>query len=168
MTENAFRNLALAVRPRCISTCLGYGLGEMEADDIAQDVMLKLWTMRQELDHYRSPEALAVVMTRHLVIDQKRKQAPLRIDATAAAATLASASPSPSQAMEQLEDEQWLERRLSQLPSKQHTVLMMRQVERKTYAEIAAIMGISEVGVRSLISRARKTLLDEFRQRQQQ
>lgn len=40
-----------------------------DAEDAVQEVMLKLWNMRQRLDEYRSIEALAMTMTHHLCMD---------------------------------------------------------------------------------------------------
>ena len=37
-----------------------------DAEDAVQEVMLKLWNLRQKLDEYRSIEAVAMTMTHHL------------------------------------------------------------------------------------------------------
>ena len=39
-----------------------------DAEDAVQEVMLKLWNLRQKLDEYRSIEAVAMTMTHHLCI----------------------------------------------------------------------------------------------------
>ena len=40
-----------------------------DAEDAVQEVMLKLWNLRQKLDEYRSIEAVAMTMTHHLCMD---------------------------------------------------------------------------------------------------
>ena len=37
-----------------------------DAEDAVQEVMLKLWNLRQKLDEYRSIEAVTMTMTHHL------------------------------------------------------------------------------------------------------
>ena len=69
-----------------------------------------------------------------------------------------------------LEDEtidEWLQQRLSQLPSTQHAVLYMRQVEHRSSVEISRLLGVSEASVRTLLSRARRKLLEEIKKRNQ-
>lgn len=43
-----------------------------DAEDAVQEVMLKLWNLRQKLDEYRSIEAVAMTMTHHLCMDMWR------------------------------------------------------------------------------------------------
>jgi RNA polymerase sigma-70 factor (ECF subfamily) len=120
--------------------------------------------MRNELDHYRSVEALAVVMARHLTRDGQRRQTMGQLD-EAAIVTL---STGPHELLEAKEDAEWLERRISQLPTTQHTLLYMRQVERRSHKELSALLGISEASVSTLLARARRTLLEEIKQRNRQ
>ena len=65
------------------------------------------------------------------------------------------------------EDEDWLLRKLASLPTRQYMVLRLRQVERKSAEEIAAIMGISPGSVPTLLARARHAMLEELRRRRQ-
>ena len=45
-----------------------------EAEDVIQEVLLKLWFLREKLDQYRSMDALARVITKHLCLNRKRGQ----------------------------------------------------------------------------------------------
>lgn len=47
-----------------------------DAEDAVQEIMLKLWNMRQKLDEYQSIEALAMTMTHHLCMDIWRAKRP--------------------------------------------------------------------------------------------
>ena len=150
MTEAAFEQVAEKLRDKAMATAKACGMGEMQADDIAQDVMLKLWTIRHELDRYRSLDGVTVVMTRHLITDQWRRSRTV---------------PLPSERIEEIENDAWLKRRIDQLPNKQRCVLIMRQVEHREYEEIARLLGISTTSARTLIARARKSLLEDFKRR---
>ena len=45
-----------------------------EAEDIVQEVYVKLWGIRNELNSYNSIEALAVRITRNLCLDKLRRR----------------------------------------------------------------------------------------------
>ena len=71
----------------------------------------------------------------------------------------------PDESLEAAEEESWLRQRLRQLPPTQYAILGMRQVEHLSNEEIASRLGIAETSVSTLLSRARRTLLDEIRRR---
>ena len=83
-------------------------------------------------------------------------------------AAIVTLSTGPHELLEAKEDAEWLERRISQLPTTQHTLLYMRQVERRSHKELSALLGISEASVSTLLARARRTLLEEIKQRNRQ
>ena len=49
MERNAFEQMARTWREKALNVSIHYGAGKDEAEDIAQDVMLRLWQMRDEL-----------------------------------------------------------------------------------------------------------------------
>ena len=104
--------MARTWREKALSVSRHYGAGIEEAEDIAQDVMLRLWQMQKE-------------------------------------------------------DDKWLSAKLQQLPTTQRTLLYMRQVERKSHEEIATLLGIETTSVSTLLARARRTLLEEIKRRNQ-
>ena len=71
----------------------------------------------------------------------------------------------PATTLEETEDEQWLRQKLKQLPTTQHTILYMRQVERLSAKEISERLGIAETSVSTLLARARRSLLEEIKRR---
>jgi RNA polymerase sigma-70 factor (ECF subfamily) len=80
-------------------------------------------------------------------------------------ATVVGLTTSPHEELESKENEQWLQSRLAQLPTTQRTLLYMRQVERRSHEEIAQLLGIEPTSVSTLLARARRTLLQEIKQR---
>ena len=45
-----------------------------EAEDVVQEIFIKLWKMGEKLDEYKSIDALATAMTKNYCIDLLRKQ----------------------------------------------------------------------------------------------
>jgi RNA polymerase sigma-70 factor (ECF subfamily) len=161
MERSAFEQQARSWRQKALSVSMSNGAGKDEAEDIAQDVMLRLWQMRDELDRYNSVEALVVLMARHLLRNHQRRRQPEALNEAIAVRF----TTSPHDVMEMKEDEEWLTKRLQQLPTTQRTLLYMRQVERRSHEEIALLLGIEKTSVSTLLARARRTLLEEIKLR---
>ena len=138
-----------------------YGAGKDEAEDIAQDVMLRLWQMHEELERFRSVEAIVALMAKHLIRNHQRRKPSEVLDE----AMIVSMNTSPHEELEIRENEEWLLSKLQQLPTTQRTLLYMRQVERKSHEEIATLLGIEVTSVSTLLARARRTLLEEIKRR---
>ena len=163
MEKNAFEQKARTWRETALEVSMHYGAGKDEAEDIAQDVMLRLWQMHEELERFRSVEAIVALMAKHLIRNHQRRKPSEALDE----AMIVSMNTSPHEELEIRENEEWLLSKLQQLPTTQRTLLYMRQVERKSHEEIAQLLGIEITSVSTLLARARRTLLEEIKQRNQ-
>ena len=164
MNKSAFEHHVRSWRMKAVEVCRSCGADSEEAEDIAQEVMLRLWQMHDVLEKYQSIEAIVTITARHLLRDHQRR----RTTETLNEATLISIGNSPQETLEMIEDEQWLTEKLRQLPTTQRTLLYMRQVERRSHEEIARLLGIEKTSVSTLLARARRTLLEEIKQRNKQ
>lgn len=165
MSEKEFESMALSLREKAIATCLACGAHLMQAEDVAQDVLLRLWQLRDTLNKYRSLEALVVVMARHNLASLRRNDNSVPI-MEVNAKQLKSQLIAPDDSLISSQEVAWLNSALRRLPSTQYAVLHMRQVECLSYDEIAHRLGIESSTARSLLSRARYKLLDEIKKRQ--
>ena len=164
MNKSAFEHHVRSWRMKAVEVCRSCGADSEEAEDIAQEVMLRLWQMHDVLEKYQSIEAIVTIAARHLLRDHQRR----RTTETLNEATLISIGNSPQETLEMKEDEQWLTEKLRQLPATQRTLLYMRQVERRSHEEIASLLGIEKTSVSTLLARARRTLLEEIKRRNKQ
>ncbi len=163
MDKSAFEQQARSWRQKALVVSRNCGADRDEAEDIAQDVMLRLWQMHDELERYDSPALLVALMARHLTRNHQRRRPPEELDE----AVVIALNTGPHELLEQKENEQWLARRLEQLPTTQRTLLYMRQVERRSHEEIARLLGIELTSVSTLLARARRTLLEDIKRRNQ-
>lgn len=164
MSEKEFEARAATLREKAVATCLACGGSLMQAEDVAQDVMLRLWQLRDTLDKYRSLEALVVVMARHNLASLHRNDNSVPI-MEVNTKQLRSQLVAPDDSLISSQEVAWLNRAMRRLPATQYAVLHMRQVECLSYDEIARRLGIESSTARSLLSRARLKLLDEIKKR---
>lgn len=162
MVQKDFENIAASLRSRVISVARGYGLDADTVEDVAQDTLLKLWTIRDRYSGDKQATALGVTIAKHLSVDVLRGRRCSQFDDVRISDSLYS---QPDSKLESKENETWLKMQLDRLPTKEYSVLHLRQVERKTTEEIANIVGISPNSVPTLLARARKKLLEEIKKR---
>ncbi len=165
MGEKEFESRAVELREKAIATCLTCGADAMQAEDVAQDVLLRLWQLRDTLDRYRSLEALVVVMARHNLASLHRNDNNNVPIMSVNPKQLKSQLITPDDSLISSQEVAWLNSAMQRLPSTQYAVLHMRQVECLSYDEIACRLGIENSTARSLLSRARFKLLDEIKKR---
>jgi RNA polymerase sigma-70 factor (ECF subfamily) len=127
-----------------------------DAEDLTQDTFARAFPA---VDRFRPGGSLAgwlARITTNLFIDSKRRQALIRVEELGQRAdNLPDRSPSPEAVAETLTLNQRLQDALAQLSDDSRTVLLMRDVEGRGYAEIAARLGVRIGTVRSRIHRAR-------------
>ena len=147
MTTEAFQQQAGELRKQLVSIAHKYMGNTDEAEDIAQDAMVKLWLMREQLT---LPIAgMASIVTRNLCIDALRKK-----HHTIDIAQL----PDEADFSDDGEQIEQLLKVIDSLPSTQRTILRMRHLQGMEMREIALVLGSTEVAVRKTLSRARKVV----------
>ncbi|MDR1344380.1 MAG: sigma-70 family RNA polymerase sigma factor [Tannerellaceae bacterium] len=135
--------------------------GEKEdAEDVAQEVLLKLWYMRHELLRYESVRALAMQMTKHLCIN--RLKAVERRDVEPVEWMTGGRGVTPHILLEERDTAGHLSRIIDRLPKLQQTILKMRHIDGLETGEIAQITGCAPEAVRANLSRARKKVKELF------
>ena len=72
MNEEAFAQIVPRLRRCAIRAGRRVGATETEAEDIAQDVMLRLWQMRNDLGRFVSLEGLVARMAHNLTLNLHR------------------------------------------------------------------------------------------------
>ena len=164
MNEEAFARIVPQLRCCAIKAGRRVGATETEAEDIAQDVMLRLWQMRNDLGRFVSLEGLVARMAHNLTLNLRRAGNAKTIG-NSETACIADVQLSPSDVLEAKENLEWLERRINDLPTTEYTILYMRQVEQRSNEEISHLLGIASTSVSTLLARARRRLLEDIKRR---
>ncbi|MDL2265196.1 RNA polymerase sigma factor [Parabacteroides sp. OttesenSCG-928-G21] len=131
-----------------------------DSEDILQEVFLKLWYMREELDRYENVAALAMTITKHLCLN--RLKARQRTYEDIEDVTMVSEAPTPLHRLEQKDNLESVMKIIDRLPDLQQTILRMKHIDGYEVEEIAELTGSSPDAVRMNLSRARRRVKDIF------
>ncbi|MBD5335451.1 MAG: sigma-70 family RNA polymerase sigma factor [Duncaniella sp.] len=166
MNRNEFERMAIPLRKRIVSMVRGMSAESDPslADDVAQDTLLKLWTIRDKLEEYRSVESLAMVIARNRAIDMLRETAGVTVGLDTVGEH--GSTPSPEEAMIRSESADDVLGIIASLPSVQQAVIRMRHLEGMEIDEIARITGSTAGSIRVALSRARQNIKEIFMQKQ--
>ncbi len=156
MTAEEFKIELLPIKNKLFRLSLRLLNNREEAEDIVQEIYLKLWDMRLKLKQYRSVEGLMVTMTRNLCLDRLKSKSN----------KFASLEYEPAHSTEDNQEQHSIrkdlvdrvKRSINQLPEQQKTIMHLRDIEGYDYQEISEITGFDLNYIRVNISRARKRI----------
>ena len=162
MELKQFKIDVLPLRDKLLNYARKFTEDPSDAEDAVQEIMLKLWNMRQKLDEYQSIEALAMTMTHHLCMDIWRAKRPDSLSLEQVQAPSQSAT--PERLLEEKDEFRLMRKIIDSLPTLQRTIIQMKDVQEYETEEIAEITGCSAEAIRSNLSRARKKVRDIYLQ----
>lgn len=160
MEQHKFEIEAKRMRPALLRMALRYLENPDEAEDVVQDALLKLWFLRDRLDQYRSVDALAIIIIKHLCINRLRGIRIEKVELEQGISIVGGENPE----MKLVEEENMQEilEVINTLPDLQQAILRMKHLEGFEVEEIARLMGSTPVAVRTNLSRARKKVREQF------
>lgn len=162
MDLQLFKQRILPVQGRLFRLAQLFLRNREEAEDAMQDVLLRLWTNRQQLEAYHNVEALAVQMTKNLCLDKLKSHARQKTTDDAALLGIQADDVSPYRQTELADSAELMRRLISELPDQQKLVLHLRDVEEYSLEEIEQVTGLSASNIRVILSRARQRLRDRY------
>ncbi len=125
-----------------------------EAEDVVQDIFVKLWQMREKLPPGQQLEALMLVMTRNLCIDRIRS----RRDTETPEDEFWDEEPMEDDGLEQKDQLRLALQLMKELPPDQQKVLRLKVFEDLSTEQIGELLKLKTDNVRQLLSRGRKRL----------
>lgn len=162
MTFNDFEHIVHRVRPTILKTAYQFFQNKDDAEDVVQEVLMKLWLRYGKLD-YGEAEKLAIIATKNLCVSTIRQQR-LR-EHVPITDNLDIVSVEPPDA--QLKAEEYaaiLEKAIHTLTRSEQRLIYLMQQEGLNANEIAIITGIHVRSVRTMVSSARKKILKQLTQ----
>ncbi len=161
MQELSFRDDILPLKDKLFRLALRITLDSAEAEDVVQETLVRVWNKRDEWEQLESVEAFCLTVARNLAIDRSERMdartVALPPDMEEAADTV-----TPHEQLVRKERLELIHRLIRQLPEKQRQTVMLRDVEGKSYKEIAALLDVTEEQVKVNLFRARQKIKQRF------
>jgi RNA polymerase sigma-70 factor (ECF subfamily) len=132
-----------------------------DAEDLLQDMYLKLWQKRDELPDAAMKEAYLVTMIRRLFLDQRRMK-----HVNTSAELKEELSPpdewSLDHQIDTRDEARQMERLIRQLSERDGKIIRMHLMEDRSYEEIERDTGLSQSNIRIIVMRTRQKLKQQF------
>ena len=161
MHKISFRDNILPLKDKLFRLALRITFDSSEAEDIVQDTLIKIWDKRDEWQQIESIESYCMTITRNLAIDRSQKMEARNKELTQEAQEMTDTL-TPEKLFEQDEQLRLIHQAINSLPEKQRTIVQLRDIEGKSYKEIAEILGITEEQVKVNLFRARQRIKTEI------
>lgn len=137
-------------------------VGDTElAEDVVQDVVVKMWDNREKRDEYKNLEAYCMQMTKNISVDKIRSKNYQNLSLEEVVET-AQDTHTPYHQIAQKDTLQHIHQLMQQLPEKQRMVMQLRDIEEMEYNEIAQVLEISLDQVKVNLFRARKSIREQL------
>ena len=161
--EYAFEQLYLTYSPKIYSKILQLVKQTEVAEEILQDVFVKIWEKRETLDNQKSFKSFLYTIAKNLVVDLFRRAALDRqmlekfiIDHTELYYPLDNLDDPGS------ESKAILQKALDTLPPQRKKIYTLIKLEGNSYHEVAELMGISTSTINDHVVKATKSLKAHF------
>lgn len=161
MSLQTFTNEVLPLKDKLYRFALRILRDPQEAEDVVQDIMIKVWDKREEWKNWSSIEAMCMTMTRNLSIDRTRSKH-RKVGEIPDGIDIVEGSASPEQSTSSKDMMNHIRQMMDQLPEKQKSIIQLRDIEGYTYQEIADLLDIPLSQVKVNVHRARIFLKKEL------
>jgi RNA polymerase sigma factor, sigma-70 family len=162
MQDIDFRYDLLPLKNKLFRLALRITLDSAEAEDVTSDTLIKVWNKREELRGVESIEAYCMTVCRNLALDRHEKKEAQNLSLEANEIDATDNSFTPDEQLERDEKLRKVHELFNQLPERQRTIMQLRDIEEKSYREIATIMGVSEEVVKVTLFRARQAIRKQY------
>ena len=164
MKNISFRDDVLPLKDKLYRLTLRITLNNAEAEDVVQETLIKVWNRRSQWEEIESIEAFALTVCRNLSLDKIKRMGNDHdsLDDSAHDSPDSSSSSNPEEQTMARDQVALVRQLIDRLPEKQRSVIQLRDIEGKSYREIANIMCISEEQVKVNLYRARQTIKKKF------
>jgi len=130
-----------------------------DAEDAVQDLFIKLWSNRDQLDTVLNFKAYCTTLMKNLCIDKIRRESKVQIIEPQADIAESRTIDEDLIARDKLEK---VMAAIERLPQRQRDVMKMYVLEEMSYEEIEQKTGMSNLTLRVLLSTARKSLRSQI------
>ena len=162
MQASDFKQLFLPCHRKLFSVAYRLMSNAQAAEDMVQETFLKLWMQRDKMEKVDNPEAYSITVLRRIFYDKMRARHLQEVDKDVGSLQVSS-SQNISKQLEEADEYQRIRRLIIHLPEPQARIMLMRDIEDRSFDEISIETGLTEVNIRSILSRARKKIREQIK-----
>ncbi|MDQ7918541.1 sigma-70 family RNA polymerase sigma factor [Mesonia sp. MT50] len=161
MNQKLFLEFVNPIKDKIYRLSLRLLVSKDAAEDATQEVMIRLWNMKDKLEDYRSPQALAMTITKNYCFDQlkAKKNNNLRIIHS----NYEDGNKTSLQKEIEAKDELLkVKEIIKNLTEQEQMLIQLRDIEQLEYEEMVEITQMNPTAIRVALSRARKKIRKEI------
>jgi len=163
MSPKEFENIVPALRPLMVKVGRDFFGNRTDADDVAQEGLIRLWKYCERLSADRNMEALAIKVAKNVCVEIYKRRSTLTVTLESETEIHeALADNDADTGIEAGETQQKIHEAMERLSPRERELLRKRHIEGYTADEIAQETGIPKPSVKSMISMARKKMIKEL------
>lgn len=162
MEASTFKHIFLPCSSRLYAAALRLTGKGQAAEDLVQDTLLRLWMKRDALPPDFNAASYSLATLRNIFLDGRRRKALDETDEPLDRLVVANDRQTDTE-IERSDAATLVRTLISRLPARQRQVITMRDLEGFESEEIRRATGLSEINIRSLLSRARSTVRQQFK-----
>jgi RNA polymerase sigma-70 factor (ECF subfamily) len=136
MNLEAFQNRVLPVKNKLYRFALRFLNNEEEAKDVVQEVFIRVWNGREQMDEVQNWEAWCMRITRNLSLDRIRSMTRKQTQPIETSYNIRLDELTPHETTEARESMQRITQLIAGLPEKQRQVIHLRDVEGYSYNQV--------------------------------
>jgi RNA polymerase sigma factor (sigma-70 family) len=156
-----FEKLATSVKDKLYRFALRMTGDVTEAEDVVQEVFIKVWNKRDNMHEVLNHEAYCMTLTRNLSLDKMRSKH-RRTSEIGEALQLTDLHSTPYDEIEKSDTVESIRKWMQDLPEKQRLTMHLRDIEGMTYDEIATALEMTLAQVKVNLHRARQFIREKM------
>lgn len=158
MTTEEFKNTVIPFSRKLFPMLFRILGDEEETRDALQDLMVKLWNKRTELERCENLPAYIITVARNHSFDLLKKKRPDRMNESDDRKIMLLKNDDSFEVKERMEQ---VRKVIGQLPEKYREVISLRDIDGFDFEEIKEMTGFEVPYIRVLLSRARQKVKEE-------
>jgi RNA polymerase sigma factor (sigma-70 family) len=162
MNLEAFQNRVLPAKNKLYRFALRMLGNDDDAKDVVQEVFIRVWNGREQMDQIQNMEAWCMRITKNLSLDRLRALQRKGTDSLENSYNVQHSDKTPDVKTELGESMQHVSQLIAALPEKQRQVIHLRDVEGYTYNEICDILELDMNQVKVNLFRARNSVREKL------
>ena len=160
MNQAEFLNIVVPFKDKIFRLAKRLLISTEEAEDATQEMLLKLWKNKEQIQNYKNVEAFSMTMTKNFCLDKLKSKHAQNLKIVHS--NYKDENTSLQKQIELNDSIDWVGRIIEELPQQQKMVIQLRDIEQYDLEEIADMLEMNNTAVRVTLSRARKAIREQL------